>query len=43
MSDHDLWIAATALAQDPPLPLLTNDAGYKNVAEVSDLVVVQPE
>jgi len=42
MSDNDLWIAATALAQDPPLPVLTNDAGFDNAAAVSPLVVIRP-
>jgi predicted nucleic acid-binding protein len=43
MQTNDLWIAATALAQDPPLPLLTNDGGFSNAASVSDLVLVAPD
>ena len=43
MSTNDLWIAATALAQEPRLPLLTNDRGFANAATVSDLVLVAPD
>lgn len=43
MSQNDMWIAAVALSQDPPLPLLTNDGGFENAAAVSPLVVVQPD
>lgn len=43
MQQNDLWIASVALAQDPPLPLLTNDRGFQNVAVVSDLVLVAPD
>jgi tRNA(fMet)-specific endonuclease VapC len=39
---NDLWIAAVALSQDPPLPLLTNDRHFDEVAAVSNLVVVRP-
>jgi tRNA(fMet)-specific endonuclease VapC len=40
---NDLWIASVALSQDPPLPLLTNDRGFENIASVSDLILVGPD
>ena len=43
VQQNDLWIAAVSLSQNPPLPLLTNDGGFKNVAAVSDLVIVTPD
>jgi len=39
VGDNDLWIAATALAQDPPLPVLTTDGDFKMIAAVSGLQV----
>lgn len=39
VGDNDLWIAATALAQDPPLPVLTSDGDFRKIAAVSDLQV----
>ena len=39
VGDNDLWIAATALAQDPPLPVLTTDGDFRKIAAVSDLQV----
>lgn len=37
----DLWIAASALGQSPPLPLVTNDKGFLRVGEVLPLIVVR--
>jgi tRNA(fMet)-specific endonuclease VapC len=39
VGDNDLWIAATALAQDPPLPVLTTDGDFRKIAAVSGLKV----
>ena len=39
VGDNDLWIAATALAQDPPLPVLTTDGDFRKITAVSDLHV----
>ena len=39
VGDNDLWIAATALAQDPPLPVLTTDGDFRKIAAVCDLQV----
>ena len=40
---NDLWIAACALGQEPPLPLLSNDKHMQTIAGVSDLVIVRPD
>jgi len=39
VGDNDLWIAATPLAQDPPLPVLTTDGDFRKITAVSDLHV----
>lgn len=41
ISDNDLWIAASALSQDPILPLITNDATLDRVATAFKLTVVR--
>jgi tRNA(fMet)-specific endonuclease VapC len=43
VGDHDIWIAATALVQDPPLPVMTNDGDFEAIAAVSSLVIVRPD
>jgi len=35
---NDTWIAATALAHD--VPVVTQDADYRALAEISDLRVI---
>jgi predicted nucleic acid-binding protein len=40
---NDLWIAACALGQDPPLPLVSNDKHMLAIADSSGLVVVRPD
>lgn len=39
VGDNDIWIAASALAQDPALPVLTTDGDFRKIAAVSDLQV----
>lgn len=40
---NDLWIAATALAPDPPLPVVTNNIGdFYTIQRYCDLVIVHP-
>lgn len=41
VSDNDMWIAASALSQNPTLPLITNDAGLDRVATEFGLTVVR--
>ena len=41
VSVNDLWIAASALSQNPTLPLITNDAGLDRVATAFGLAVVR--
>lgn len=41
---NDLWVAATALAADPRLPLATNNLGdYQHVAADYPLTLVHPD
>jgi predicted nucleic acid-binding protein len=39
----DLWIAASALGQSPPLPLVTNDEGFLRIASEFPLIVVRAD
>ncbi len=40
---NDLWIAACALGQTPPLPIVSGDAHMVRIAQVSSLIVVRPD
>lgn len=43
VGDNDLWIAACALAQSPPLPIATADHDYDEIAKAfPDLEVLRP-
>lgn len=41
ISQNDLWIVATALSQDPPLPIATHDATMDDVAVASGIMTVR--
>jgi predicted nucleic acid-binding protein len=43
IGENDLWIAACALAQDPPLPIATTDGGFDEIAKAFPLVVLKPD
>ena len=38
---NDLWIAATALAQDPPLAIVSNDKAFERIGNDFGLTVVR--
>jgi predicted nucleic acid-binding protein len=41
--DNDLWIAACALAASDPLPLVTGDHDFDEIAEAFGLTIIRPD
>lgn len=41
--DNDLWIAACAVAEDNPLPIVTTDSDFDEIGVAFNLTIVKPD